>query len=96
MGLLEQYNQRFASRLELLKTNMEKVVADAHRQIDEFNNEFVEIYNELHGTLHGGGAEPPTRPKNDPDAEAKARIDRLPTVDLEKFEQAIGLGLRAG
>jgi len=94
MGLLEDYNRRFASRLELLKTNMEKVVANAHQQIDEFNNEFVEIYNELHGTLHGGGAEPPRPPREDPDAEAKARADRLP--DLEKFEQAIGLGLRVG
>jgi len=87
MGLLSEYDQRFASRLELLKANMDKVLADAHKQLEDFNADFIGIYNELHGTLHGAAERPP-RPKDDPDAEAKARVE-LPAASMAEFEKAI-------
>ena len=59
MGLLSDYNAKFASRLELLRAGMEEVMAEAHRELESFNADFIGIYNELHKTLHAEGRSPP-------------------------------------
>ena len=87
MGLLSDYNAKFASRLELLRAGMEEVMAQAHRELESFNEDFIGIYNELHKTLHADGeAEAPTKSKG---VETADRPSGLPKIDLTEFERAI-------